>query len=135
MNAEAIHQAIYTRLSAQVGASYTGIYTDVPQAADAEDDTAYPFLVIGPYNFAPNDTKTSNGFDVVVTTHIWTRDHSPLVREALRSGMYDALQKFALTATGCNIIDCRFDSSVDYDDPDGKTRHIVIDWRVTYYLT
>lgn len=137
MNADDLHQAIFTRLDDQVGGSFSGVYAagGVPQAALSEDDSAFPFLTIGPYNFSPFDTKTSNGFEVVVTTHIWSRSTSSLVWQALRGAVYDALQKYDLTVTGCNVIDCRFDGSADYDDPDGKTRHIVLDWRITYFLT
>ena len=47
--------------------------------------------------------------------------------------VYDALQKYdALPVAGVTVIDCRFDGSTEFADPDGVTQHQVGTYRITY---
>lgn len=137
MNAEGLAQAIYDVLSGDpaVSGAMVGIYTDVAQVSQSEDDSAFPYLTIGPYTFSRNDTKTEDGQSVAVTLNIWSRSNSALTWQALRSDVYDAMHRAALTVSGQNVISCLFDSSNDFEDPDGKTRHITLDFRITYFAT
>lgn len=136
MNTVELQQALFTRLTAEVGGSVVGIYTDPPQATESEDDSAFPYITIGPFNGAPDDTKDDDGFQILADIHIWARSNSALTWRAIGDAVYDALQKFdALSVTGANVIDCRFDSSTNFDDPDGRTKHYVLTFRVHYFLT
>ena len=135
MKVAAVQQAIYDRLStySPVSDAVTGIYTDVPQAAESEDSSVFPYITIGPVAVTPDDTKSDDGAQTLVDVHIWIRSTSALTWRAIADDIYDALQKYdALAVAGVNVIDCRFDSSAEFDDPDGKTRHQVSTFRVTY---
>lgn len=136
MNAKELQEAIYTRVNTQVGGSVSGVYTDPPQAAQSEDDSAFPFITIGPVSATPNDTKGDNGFSTLFDVHIWSRSSSALTWRSIGDQVYDALQKYdALPVVGANVVDCRFDSSTNFDDPDGRTKHYVLTFRVNYFLT
>lgn len=135
MRSEALQQAIYDRLTAYVPISgtVTGVYTDVPQNADSADDTAFPYITIGFAANSPMDTKDSNGSNTLVDVHIWSRSPSALTWRAIADDVYDALQKHDLVIAGANLIDCRFNSAVEYTDPDGVTKHHVSTFRITYF--
>lgn len=136
MNIKELQQALFTRVNTQVGVSVQGVYTTVPQATESEDDSVFPYITIGPFSGAPEDTKDDNGAQVLADIHIWSRSPSALTWREIGDKVYDALQKYdALAVTGANVIDCRFDSSTDFDDPDGVTRHYVLTFRITYFLT
>lgn len=157
MNSADLHQAIFDRLKSAlvdgdgvwddadswdddiywsdvittVGAN--AVFYTAPQADDSGSDVPFPYVTIGPYIFSPNDTKDDNGQSVLVDIGVWHRDPSPLRWMALQTSIYDALQKFDLSVDGLNIIDCRFEDSTDIPDPDGKTGHIAMTFRVTYF--
>lgn len=136
MNLKELQQGLYTRLNTQVGSSFTGIYTDVPQAEDSEADSAFPFITIGPFAASNDDTKDDNGAEVLAQVHIWSRSTSALVWRGLHDAVYDALQDYrSLSVTGANIVNVLFEDSDDIADPDGKTTHIVMRFRITYFLT
>lgn len=138
MNLDSLQQAVYTRLNnvTAITDAVTGIYTKAPQPDAPEDDAAFPYITIGPIISTPQDTKDDNGIMALVDVHIWSRSQSALSWRGIAGDVYDALQKYALTVTGANVIDCRFDSETDFQDPeDGRTWHLVMTWRINYYLT
>lgn len=134
MNHEELQQAVWTRLNAQVGGSFVGIYHDAPQAAESEDDAAFPYITLA-YVSSPWDTKEQTGATGLVQVHLWHRTHDNLARAALFDAVYAALHRHALAVSGTDYSDCLFESSDDFADPDGKTRHTVMRFRVTYTLT
>lgn len=139
MNIADLQQAIYTRLTSVVAitSAVTGVFTTRPQPSDAGDNTAFPYITIGPIIPGPYDTKDDNGGNVLFDVHIWSRSQSALDWRAIGDLVYDALQKYdALAVAGANVIDVRFDSSQDFQDPDeGETWHYVLTFRATYFLT
>lgn len=129
-----LQQAIYDRLTDEVGLSVSGIYTNVTQATESESDAYFPYITISPINSTPSDTKDMNGAEVLVDVNLWSRSTSALSDRSIMDDIYDALQKYdALAVSGANVIDCRFDSGTSFPDPDGKTRQYVSTWRVLYY--
>lgn len=137
MKTAALQQALYDRLSGFTALTdlVEAIYTRVPQASESEDDSVYPFVTIGPFNVTPFDTKIDNGGTVVVQVHIWSRGNSDLAWRAIEEQVYNALHKYTdLAVTGANLIDCLFESSTDTDDPDGLTTHVIMSFRVTYFI-
>lgn len=135
MKTAQLQQALYDRLTGYtaVDSAVAGIYTTVPQVADSGDASAFPFITIGPFIESPNDTKTSDGVTVLADVHTWSRSRSALTWRQIADDVYDALQKYALPVSGVNVIDCRFDSSAEYDDADGVTKHHVSTFRITYF--
>ena len=135
MKIAALQQAIYDRLNSvpAITDAVTGIYTSVPQSAQSEDDSAFPYITLGPVAVSPNDTKTDNGAQALFDVHIWSRSKSDLTWRAIADDVYDALQKYdALPVAGVTVIDCRFDGSAEFADPDGVTQHQVSTYRIAY---
>lgn len=135
MKIAALQQAIYDRLNSvtAITDAVTGIYTFVPQVVDSEDDSAFPYITLGPVSVTPDDSKTDDGAQALFDVHIWSRSKSALTWRAIADDVYDALQKYdALAVAGVTVIDCRFDSSAEFDDPDGVTRHQIGTYRITY---
>lgn len=135
MRIAALQSAIYDRLSGYtpVSSAVTGIYTFVPQSSEAEDDSAFPYITIGPVATSPDDSKTDSGIQALFDVHIWSRSKSALTWRAIADDVYDALQKYdALPVAGVTVIDCRFDGSTEFADPDGVTHHQIGTYRITY---
>ncbi len=136
MNTSDLLQAIYNRLSGEVGGLVNGIYSKVPQADDSGSDADFPYISILPVTVSSSDTKDMNGADALIDINLWSRSTSPLSDFAICDAIYDALQKYSdLPIAGANVIDCRHESTVDLQDPDGKTAHYTMTFRVVYYLT
>lgn len=138
MTLAALQQAVFDRLDglrATTLSDVQGVYTVVPQPTQPEDDSAFPFISIGPIISSPADTKTSDGIEALVDVQIWSRSQSALSWRGIADEVYAALQKYALTVTGTNVIDCRFDGTAEFMDPtDGKTWRTVLTFRVRYFL-
>lgn len=135
MKIAAVQQAVYTRLNSvtAITDAVTGIYTSVPQDPESEDASAFPYITLGPVAVTPDDTKTDDGAQALFDVHIWSRSQSALTWRAIADDVYDALQKYdALAVAGVNVIDCRFDSSAEFNDPDGKSHHQIGTYRITY---
>lgn len=135
MNLAELQQAVWTRLDDQVGGSYAGIWHDAPQADEPEDESVFPYLTLGPYMASEYDDKEQTGGNVLFQVHIWMRIHDNLARAGLHDAIHDALHRYGITITGTDYTNLIFEDSEDFADPDGKTRHIVMRFRVTYFLT
>lgn len=130
-----LQQSIYDRLSSEVS-GMRGIYTNVPQDPESEDDAAFPYIAINPINTTPTDTKDDNGIVALIDVNVFTRSNSAKSDRALLTPIYDALQKYSdLPVTGANVIDCRYDGGTDFMESDGKTKQYSLTFRVVYYLT
>ena len=134
MKADALQTAIYSALTgnAALMAAIVAVYDHVPQAAESEDNSAFPFVVIGRDVLSPMDTKTSNGIDAVCQVHIWTRHKGMKEAKQIHGLVYDVLHLGDLSISGANHIATRFVGDTFYDDPDGATRHAVMTFGVTY---
>ena len=134
MNSANLHRALYTRLTGATGLSgvITGVYAHVPQPDNAGDVAAFPYITLGPHTRSPFDTDDDDGQSVRVNVHLWDRYSSELTRSAVRDAIYDALHKYDLAVTGADLLDCLFVNETGFPDPDGKTFHTVMGFRVTY---
>jgi hypothetical protein len=136
MNSAALQTAIVTRLGAYAAFSskVQAIYSEsgVPQGADASDDSAFPYAVVGPFFQSPWDTDDTDGQSVRAQVHIYSRGKSDLVWRAICDAAYDALHKHDLVISGANTVDCLFIQQTSFSDPDGKTQRAVMEFRVTY---
>ena len=134
MNSAALQQAIYTRLTSvtAVASKVKGIYTTIPQPADAGDAALFPYIFFDIPAGRPMDTKTSDGASMVVSVRTSSRSRSKLERQAIEQAVYDALHKLDLVIAGANTIAVGWEGSTYYPDPDGVTTHGVQSFRVTY---
>jgi hypothetical protein len=143
MKAAALHQAIYTKLNdasitALLSTVYTplvAIFTDVPQQADGENEAAFPFITIGSNVITPNDTKDKVGGNGIVQIDVWDRDASMLGIEAIADAIDLQMRRTALTIAGATHVTTELESSTQSKDPDGKTKRILLLYRVLWYNT
>jgi len=100
-----------------------GIYDGAPQ------DSAFPYVVIGEDTVKPNDTKTEDGAEVMITIDTWDSPDDPaaaigfsLTKRIMRA-IKDVLDKASLSVTGHTLILLRHDFQTTLRDPDGLTVH------------
>jgi hypothetical protein len=140
MKSAALQQAIYTRLNhssvtALLSTAYAplaAIFTDVPQALDAEKQSNFPFITIGADTINPFDDKSNLGGNAIVQVDIWDRAASMLDLKALADVVDARLRRQALAISGVTHITTELDSSVFTRDPDGKTKRALILYRVLW---
>lgn len=140
MNADDLQQAIYTRLNNVAVTSLLStyysplpaIFTDVPQAADSELETAFPFITIGADVITPFDSKDDLGGSAVVQIDAWDRASSMLNLKALADAIDGRLRRQPLAISGVTHITTELNSCVFSRDPDGKTKRALILYRVLW---
>jgi hypothetical protein len=113
--------AVYTALTgdatltALVG---TRVFNHVPQ------ETAFPYVVIGETTLVPFDSKTTEGAEVVLTIHSWSRYRGSKEILDIQKAVVDVLDKASLTVTGHSLVQLRVAFADNFEDPgDDKTRH------------
>ena len=140
MKADDLQTAVYTRLN---DVSVTGllstaysplpaIFTDVPQAADSELETAFPFITIGADTTTPFDSKDDLGGSAIVQIDVWSRASSMLGLKALAEAVDGRMRRQPLNIAGVTHITTEMDSCVFSRDPDGKTKRALILYRVLW---
>ena len=134
MNAEYLQAAIYDTLTgdAALMALITGVYADVQQPNLPEDDSDFPYVVIGQDNLSPFDTKTDNGASALCQIDVWSRQNNLTEAKAVGSAVYNVLQKGSLTITDAEHVLTRSESAVYSKDPDGQTKRGMLMFRVMY---
>jgi hypothetical protein len=143
VRAAAIQQAVYARLNdvsltSLLSAAYSplpAIFTDVPQAADSGDATRFPFVTIGDDTVQGYDTKDQIGGVALVQIDVWARAASKLAIKAIADVIDLRMRRQPLTITNATHIDTIFESQTPMDDPDGKTKRIMLRYRVLYLET
>ena len=134
MNAENLQRALYNALTgdATLMALITGVYADVQQPNLPEDDSDFPYVVIGQDNLTPFDTKTDNGASALCQLDVWSRSNNLLEVKTIASAIYDVLQKGSLTIADANHVLTRIESQSFSKDPDGQTKRGMVMARVVY---
>lgn len=140
MKSDDLQTAIYTRLNNSAVTSllstyYTplvAIFTDVPQAADSELETAFPFITIGADTINPFDSKDDLGGSAIVQIDIWDRATSMLDLKAVVDAVDGRLRRQPLTISGVTHITTELESCTFSRDPDGKTKRALILYRVLW---
>lgn len=140
MKADDLQTAVYTRLNdasvtALLSTAYSplpAIFTDVPQAADSELETAFPFITIGADTINPFDSKDDLGGSAVVQIDVWSRASSMLGLKALAEAVDGRMRRQPLNIAGVTHITTEMDNCVFSRDPDGKTKRALILYRVLW---
>ncbi|KZC99690.1 MULTISPECIES: DUF3168 domain-containing protein [unclassified Thalassospira] len=117
-----VQKALFSVLDAALECD---VHDNVPSNAQM------PYVVIGDDTQVPEDTKTSLGFGVTVTLHVWS-DASDGRREAkqLLGEIYGVLHDADLTIDGMDAISCRFEFSETIPDVDDRLTHGVARYRI-----
>lgn len=140
MNAAALQEAIYdqlndtsvTSLLSSAYSPFVAIFTDVPQAADSNSESYFPFVTIGADIITPFDTKDTTGGSAVVQVDVWARATSMLSIKAIGDAIDARLRRQALTISGSTHIETFLESATQLRDPDGKTKRMLMLYRVLY---
>lgn len=145
MKAAALQQAIYNRLN---DASVTSLLSiayaplvpifslgSVPQSADSESDLAFPYLTFYAVSITPFDVKDKVGGSAIVQIDTWARSLSDLAVNQIGDAIDARLRRQALSISGATHITTELASSQLTDDPDGKTKHLIAQYRVLWLDT
>lgn len=143
MKADDLQQAVYNRLNdssvtSLLSTAYSplvAIFTDVPQAADSEAESYFPFLTIGADTITPYDEKDHTGGSALVQIDIWARATSMLGIKAIADAVDARLRRQPLSISGATHITTELESSTPTRDPDGKTKRVLSIYRVLYIST
>lgn len=102
----------------------TRVYSDTP------DNPVFPYIVVG-INSGAYDTKTSEGMEHTLICDIYDRQTTPKTIGDIRAAIYEMLHRQETALTGVTIDNIIFNGlAVTFKEPDGKTWHGVIQFRV-----
>jgi len=123
----AVQQAVYARLNSQLSVP---VYDHVPQPADSGDDSMFPYVAIGDDTGIEWDTDTSDGWEITLTIHSWSRTRGRLEVKTLQGEIWDALHRHDLAVQGYRTVFCYSEFSETFLEADGLTRHGVQRFRI-----
>lgn len=119
----AIQAAVYQRLTNYVPLT-APVYDDAPQGA------AFPYITIGDDTLTEWDQDACLGAEATLTLHVWSRERGRKQTKQIQGLLYDALHRYPLTVNGAHAVDCLWEMSESFLDPDGHTRHGVSRFRI-----
>lgn len=140
MKSDDLQQAIYTRLNDSSVTSLlstyysplVAIFSDVPQADDSELETAFPFITIGGDIITAFDSKDDLGGSAIVQIDAWDRAASMADLKTLVDAIDARIRRQPLSIAGVTHITTELENCNFMQDPDGKTKHAAIQYRVLW---
>lgn len=139
MRLAALQSAAYARLndtsvtSLLSGAySVPAIFTEVPQPSDAGAAGLFPYITYHISSVTPFDTDDQAGGNAVVQVDIWSRNASDAQVNGIADAVDARLRRQPMTITGSDHITTELISATMTEDPDGKTKRMLMLYRVTY---
>ncbi len=134
MNGDGLQRGIYSKLvgSSALMSKIKGVYADVPQALDSEDESNFPFVTIGQDTLTGWDTKTTEGTIALCQIDIWSRSRNLLEVKEIGSEIVDALNDMSLTIPSASHVLTKVESVTYTRDPDGKTKRGMLMARVWF---
>jgi hypothetical protein len=124
----AAQEIIYATLN---GAISCDVYDDVPFLPEGAPDDAFPYVVIGDDTHTSWDNDDIVGTSATITLHFWSRYQGRKEVKSLMGEARGLLNRASLSKAGYKIVDCLFEFSESFTDPDGRTRHGVQRYRLT----
>lgn len=110
--------------------SEPAIYDTAPQADEPEEQSAFPYVVLGEDTAVEFDTDDVDGHEHTVTLHVFDRREGRRRAKQVIGALYDALHNAALSVSGHDAVFCFFDFSGAVPDPEPLTQHEVIRFRI-----
>ena len=134
MKADNLQRAVYGVLNADATLSglVVGVYADVADAHDGEDESLFPYVTLGPETALPWDTHTNLGAAALVQVDIWSRQNDYVEAKNIATVIHGLLHYQSLTITGASHVMTTLESTAYMLDPDGKTHHGAMTFRVVY---
>ena len=108
-----------------------GVYNHVPYLPEGMPAGYFPYTVMGRDSADPWDNDSFTGINVNAELHIWSRSEGGKECKTIMKQIYDLLHRGTFTKTNYDVVDslCVFQDVLD--DPDGKTVHGVMRFRLT----
>jgi len=128
----ALQQVIYSTLRADAtlktltGADPARVFDHVPQTTwEAPNASGIfpPYVVVGETEAREWDTKTEDGMEQTLMVHTWSRGRGMKEPKQIMGAIVDALDQVALSVTGHDLVQFRFEFSETFLEDDGLTRH------------
>lgn len=117
----ALQQAIFSKLASDAATTTAlggpRIYDEVPARAE------FPFMTFGQSSERDWSTGTEEGYEHVITLHVWSRARGRNEAQAVIAAARGALHDQDLRLEGHRLINLRHEFSEARRDADGETFH------------
>ena len=102
-----LQTAVYQRLSGDSAlmALVEGVYDRPPQGS------SYPYVTLGDIALSDWSTKNTNGFEAMLTLHIWSRGGGRKEVASVAERIYALLHRAGLSVSGQALVQMRFAAS------------------------
>lgn len=118
----AAQQAVYNALQAALA--------PVPVLDEAGPNQAYPYVTIGEFIGGHADTLNAEAADLEITVHVWSRQNGMQECSELMEAAKAALHRVPLAIVDAQWVDTVWNYAQTLRDPDGKTRHGILRFRI-----
>lgn len=121
-----IQKAIFDRLTFDetLMSKVTGVFDDVPEGH------AFPYVTIGDATSSPFRTMSRFGEEVTITLHIWSQYKGFKEANEILTELNRLLADQDLVVDGYDVMSSMYEFSETIRDPDGKTRHLPVRYRI-----
>jgi hypothetical protein len=119
---------LYARLNGNIGCS---VYDDVPQQDEGQPRAIFPYVTIGESTSSSVETDSYVGKNVTVILHIWSRAEGQKEVKTLVGAIYSLLHRINVPDDTYYVRDCWQIFGTTMLDPDRRTRHGVMQFRIT----
>jgi len=128
MSAWALQQAVFAALVASD--SIKDVVDDPPRVFDQVPRGArFPYIVIGEDKQSDWSTATDRGSEHLFTVHVWSRAPGAKEARVAAEAVAAALDGAALTVSGFNLVNLRWQQSDTTRENDGETIHAQLRFR------
>lgn len=110
--------------------SKPAVYEFVEQAEKSEDESQFPYVVVGDTTGAPFDTDELDGQEHTLTLHVWDRYRGRTRCRQVLDAIYAALHKLEIPVEGRHTVFCYWEFSESIPDADVLTQHMVTRFRL-----
>jgi len=128
----AVNTAVYARLNGSatlLAAATGGVHDNPPQPM------MYPYAQLGESIATKDATFEADGRNIVCTLHVWSQYAGTKEAATIMGIIGDLLDEYTLSVSGCTVESCEIESSRIMRDPDGITRHGILELRVRVATT
>ena len=120
------------KASAALTGMIVGVYDDVPQDAKSESNAAFPFIVVGDDDYLNWDTDTEVGWQMDFRIHIWSRYSGKKEFLEIAGLVHAALNRQDLETSSYHVLDINHVSVDSFVEPDGRTRHGIMQFKLNF---
>jgi hypothetical protein len=99
------------------------VYDTVP------NNVTFPYVTVGDDQIVGDDDDCEELSQAFCTIHVWSRAMGWPEAKGIAGNIRARLRSPSLSISGFAVDDVKFDQSQYLEDPDGITRHVVIDYR------